>query len=142
MPDALRRRLLQAVGASILVLVAPVALAQWIAAGKIVVEVLGGSYAAIGISQYMQKWLQDKRCNVSIDDLENVKLQCQTVALSLDYQGGGAVPLLKAYIEKGDEESWHRAKIALGTFLNNSAELMSAVNAVVNKIGPETYPAT
>lgn len=47
-----------------------------------------------------------------------------------------------AYIEKGDEAGWHRAKIALGTLLNNSAELMSAVNAVVNKVGPETYPGS
>ena len=50
--------------------------------------------------------------------------------------------LLKAYIERGDQESWLHAKIALGTLLNNGKELMSAVNVVVDKLGPDTYPGS
>jgi hypothetical protein len=60
--------------------------------------------------------------------------------LSLDFAGSGALPLLKAYIEKRDQDSWIRAKAALGILLNNGKELMSVVNDLINKLDPETFP--
>ena len=142
MPDTLRRRLLQTAVASVLSLIAPRAFAQvpWGTAAKLLLEALNGISGALGISQYISKWFGDKRCVVSLSELEDVKYQCQIMALSLDFAGSGALPLLKMYIEKGDQASWLRAKTALGTLLNNGKELMLVVNDLINKLDPETFP--
>jgi hypothetical protein len=85
-------------------------------------------------------WLEDRRCRVSINDLEDLKLQCQTVRNALDFEGVGAIPSLRGYLDKKDGPSWVRAKVALGTFFNDGNDLMAAVNAVVQKLGANTYP--
>jgi hypothetical protein len=143
MLSTLRRHLLQTAAAGVLVLIAPnTALAQWLTAGKIVVEGLGAIAAAIGISEYVDKWFQDRRCNVSVMELEDLKFQCQIVANSLEFEDRGVVPSLKIFLDKKDEYSWHRAKVTLGVLLNNGTALMSAVNVVVTKLDAKTYPGS
>lgn len=140
MPNVLRRRLLQNAAATMILLIAPggLAQAQLGTAVRLIIEAIGAVSAGLDILQYMNKWLGDKRCNVSVNTLEELKFETQTLALSV----GIALPLLKEYIAKGDQDSWVHAKTALGTFLNNGKELMSAVNDVVNKLDPETYPGS
>jgi hypothetical protein len=140
MGGAIGRRVLQTATAGALVLVARMALAQWGPVVKWTFEAAGAIAAARGISQYVEKWFQDKRCSVSVDDLESLKLQCQTVGNSLDFDGAGVIPFLKVYLEKQDGLSWVRAKIALGTFFNNGNGLMSAINIIVQKLDANTYP--
>jgi hypothetical protein len=135
-----RRFLMRSMTAAVLLLSAPVAFAQLGFVAKWVFEGIGAIAATLSISDYVAKWLQDKRCKVSVDDLENLKLQCQTVRNALDFEGIGAIPSLKTYLEKADKPSWVRAKIALGTFFNDGNGLMVAVNIVVRELGPETYP--
>lgn len=140
MRHALRRHLLQSAIAGVVVLASPAAIAQWGGAFIKWLNAIGAIEAGISIGIYVRKWFQDNKCNITLNELEDLKLQCQTVANSLDYENSGAIHLLKIYLSEKDKTSWIRAKIALAAFFNNGSGLMSSVNVIITKLDPKTYP--
>jgi hypothetical protein len=138
-----RRRFLQSVAAGLFALSVPdVAAAQWVAVGKIILEVLGGVSAAIGIGQYIEKWFIDKRCNISAMELDDLKFQCSLVDFALNAERGGAITSLSEFVTTKTADSWHRAKVALGNLLNNGNALMLSTSIIVVKLDRNTYPGS
>ncbi len=138
-----RRHFLRTATACLFAVTIPkVARAQWTQAAELLLKILGGVSAAVDIAQYIGKWFGDKRCAISVMELDDVKFQCELVMDSLDSEENGAIPLLTAFVQKKDGPSWHRARRSLGVLLNNGNSLMMAVNLVVTKLDSTTYPGS
>jgi hypothetical protein len=137
-----RRHSFQATMASILMLAAPnVAFPQGaLSALKAIFEGVKLIGDALAVSELIDKWSHDQRCDVALSDLETLESQCGLIATLINSEDIGAIPRLKAFLDKQDEQNWHRVKVALGVLLDSGSVLISSVSAVAEKLNEKTYP--
>jgi hypothetical protein len=142
MPTISRRHSLQVAAASLLAIAAPrAASAQGLlSALKAIIDGIILIADALEVAETIEKWFHNERCDVSVNDLQALKSQCDLIAQLTGSEDVGLIPRLKAFLEKEDEQNWRRAKNALGILLNSGSVLISTVNAVAEKLNEKTYP--
>jgi hypothetical protein len=137
-----RRHFVQMAAASVLAIAVPIApaQAQWL---EPVLKALQAIGAALNIAAILAPWLHDlaadKRCKVTIDDLENIKIDCDILSQTIDDQ---VIPLLSSFVINKDNRNWKKVKISVATLLADGIVLMGNINKVLAQFDETTYPAS
>jgi hypothetical protein len=131
-----RRHFLHVVATSVAALVTP-AQAQW---WEPVSKALGVISTALNIAALLAPWLHfltaDKRCKVPIDDLENIKIDCQVLSQTLEDE---TIPLLEKFVTSKDSQIWKWVRVSIAQLLADGIVLTDNINRVVAKLDADTY---
>ena len=135
-----RRHFLETVVAwvpAVVVRIAP-AQAQWQL--EIILKALTIISTGLNILGVLEKWFpyntQDKRCSITVEELENIKLYCDMLAQTLDDE---TIPLLKNFLVNKDERGWMKVKISVAQLLADGTVLMENIDGLISKLDPKTY---
>lgn len=136
-----RRHFLKTVVAWVPAVVVPIAPAQAQWQLEIILKALTIISTGLNILGVLEKWFpyntQDKRCSITVEELENIKLYCDMLAQTLDDE---TIPLLKNFLVNKDKRGWMKVKISVAQLLADGTVLMENIDGLITKLDPKTYP--
>lgn len=137
-----RRHFVQMTAASGLALVVPIvpAQGQWLEPALKALQAIG---TALNIAAILAPWLHsltaDKRCKVAVDDLENIKIDCDILSQTVDDE---VIPLLRNFVTNKEYRNWKRVKVSIAALLADGIVLMGNINKVIAQFDETTYPTS